>query len=398
LWHTHERRRERLVAVARERLAEQLTHHGASAAEVAEASEVLHPEVLTIGFARRFATYKRAMLLFSDPDRLARILNDPQRPVQIIFAGKAHPRDNPGKEFIRQIVHLARREDLKRRVIFLEDYDMALSRYMLQGVDVWLNTPQQGKEASGTSGMKAAMNGAINLSTLDGWWVEGYSPQTGWRVGSGEAYDDSQYGNEIEAEALYDLLEQDVTPLFYRHGSDGLPRQWIAKMKASMREIAPVFNTHRMVRQYAEESYFPSYQRFGRLQAEDARLAKELCAWMQRLYSHWGEVRIVSVESDAQDGTPVRSEVAVRARIELGSLTPDDVAVHVYHGPLTPETEMADYSVSTLEAAGSGEGGYLYSGTILVGSSGRYGLALRVTPHHPEVKGTQLPGLAVWSS
>ena len=252
LWRTHERRRERLVVFARQRLAEQLAKRGASSSEMASAEEILDPEALTIGFARRFATYKRANLLLADTDRLAKLLCDPDRPVQVIFAGKAHPRDNPGKDLIRQIIHIARQEPFHRSVVFLEDYDVNVARYLVQGVDIWLNTPLRPMEASGTSGMKVAANGGLNVSILDGWWAEGYDPSVGWAIGSGETYDDLEYQNSVESQALYDLLEKEVVPTFYDRGPDKLPRRWVAKMKATMCKLAPRFNTNRMVREYAE--------------------------------------------------------------------------------------------------------------------------------------------------
>ncbi|HEX2998780.1 MAG TPA: alpha-glucan family phosphorylase [Armatimonadota bacterium] len=221
LWRTHERRRERLVAFARMRLRQQLQQRGAPAQEIATASEVLHPEALTIGFARRFATYKRAALLFRDRDRLLRLINDRDRPIQFVFAGKAHPNDQPGKDLIRQIVHNAQLPDLRSRVVFLEDYDMIVSRYLLFGCDVWLNTPLRPREASGTSGMKAAVNGVLNCSTLDGWWCEAYTPEVGWSIGQGEEYADTEYQNHIEANTLYNLLEKEVVPLFYDRGNGG---------------------------------------------------------------------------------------------------------------------------------------------------------------------------------
>jgi starch phosphorylase len=399
LWHTHERRRERLVAVARDRVERQWVRRGSTTAEVAHATEILHPDVLTIGFARRFATYKRAMLLFRDPDRLSRILNNPDRPVQILFAGKAHPRDNPGKEFIRQIIHMARREDLRRRVIFLEDYDMELARYLVQGVDVWLNTPQQGMEASGTSGIKAAMNGIINLSVLDGWWVEAYSPQTGWRIGSGEAQDDEQYRNDVEAETLYDLLEKDVVPLFYERGTDGLPHGWIARMKQSMGYISPVFTTHRMVREYAERLYFPSATRHTLLTADDHRITRDVVSWSQRVHAHWGNVQVLSVESDAHDGTLVRSIINVTARIALGALKPDDVRVQIYHGSIGMQDKFSEYQVVDMTPEDPNQDGiYQYTGSILCADSGEYGYTLRVLPHHPHLGAAHMPGLVVWAS
>jgi starch phosphorylase len=399
LWRTHERRRERMVSVARERLRYQLERHGAPPAEVAIASEVLHPDALTIGFARRFATYKRAALLFTDVDRLSRILNQADRPVQIIFAGKAHPRDNPGKEFIRQIVHYSRREDLRHHIIFLEDYDMALARYMVQGVDVWLNNPRVGMEASGTSGMKAALNGVLNLSTCDGWWCEAYNPSVGWRIGQGETYDDVQYWDQIEAQALYNMLEKEVVPLFYDRGADGLPRAWIRKMKNSIRAIAPEFNTDRMVQDYATRLYLPAAEQHLLLGADDARRAKELAAWLIKIRQHWGEVRIESIQENAHDGLPVGTEINLTAWVSLGALQPEDVAVQIYHGIVTPQGEIIEAEVVPM-ARQSKEGAntYVYQGVFASSKTGLHGYAVRVLPFHENLKNPHIPGMVVWSS
>ncbi len=256
LWRTHARRRERLVAFARRRLHAQLKRRGAPQVEIDQAEEVLDPDVLTIGFARRFATYKRATLFMRDQERLARILNHPDRPVQIIFAGKAHPRDDQGKELIRQIASLARQPAFRRRMVFIEDYEMSVTRYLVQGVDVWLNTPLRPNEASGTSGMKAVANGVLNLSTLDGWWEEAWQMRRrnteplGWAIGKGEVFDNRDYQDQVEADALYELLERDIVPTFYDRKSDRIPRRWISRMKSSIGALCPFFNTHRMVRDY----------------------------------------------------------------------------------------------------------------------------------------------------
>ncbi|MDP7162079.1 MAG: alpha-glucan family phosphorylase, partial [Phycisphaerae bacterium] len=328
LWRTHERRRERLVAFARRRMREQLANRGAGAAELAAAQEVLDSESLTIGFARRFATYKRASLILSDIDRLNRLLNDPQRRVQIIFSGKSHPRDNPGKDLIRQIVHIARQEPFRQSLVFLEDYDMNVARYMVQGVDVWLNTPLRPMEASGTSGMKVAANGGLNVSILDGWWAEAYHPDVGWAIGDGETYDDLNYQNRVESEALYDLLEKEIVPLFYQRGGDNLPRGWIAMMKASMRRIAPVFNTNRMLRQYAEMYYAPAGRQWDHLVDDDLAQAKTLSRWKHRIWEHFTQVRIESVSDDMDAtgrGVDVGGQIRVEAVVNLGQLTPQDV-------------------------------------------------------------------------
>jgi glycogen phosphorylase len=364
---------------------------------------VLDPDALTIGFARRFATYKRATLLFSDPERLLRLLHDPERPIQIIFAGKAHPRDNPGKELIRQIVHMARREDMRHRVVFLEDYDMSLARYMVQGSDIWLNTPRQGLEASGTSGMKAAANGVINVSTLDGWWCEGYAPEVGWSIGRGETYEDVAYGDQVEAQALYDILEKDIIPLFYERDANRLPRQWIAKMKRSMCQIGPAFNTHRMVREYAERLYIPAERCFQRLAGNEAAEAKAMAAWRARVQQHWGEIRIVSLGADAgdriADGVPITAQVTVTAHIHLGSLSPEDVSVRVYCGNVNPQGELEDYAVVSMEPKDRGEdGAHIYRGIVALSSSGLQGYTINILPQHASLKTPHIPGLTIWAS
>jgi starch phosphorylase len=342
LWRTHERRRERLVAFCRRRLATQLKKRGAGASELAAAEEVLDPEALTIGFARRFATYKRASLIFSDIERLEKLLSNADRRVQIIFAGKAHPRDNPGKDLIRQLVHNTRREPFRHSIVFLEDYDMNVARYLVQGVDVWLNTPLRPMEASGTSGMKVCANGGLNLSILDGWWAEGYDPTVGWAIGSGETYDDLEYQNTVESQALYDLLEKEVVPLFYQRGSDNLPRGWIAKMKATMSKLAPFFNTNRMVRQYAEQFYHPASQRWDQLAGEDMKLAKELAGWKGNVRHGFGNVRIESVSDNmSEKGAKVGKNLRVEAIISLGSLQPSDLCVELYFGGLDDDGQLS---------------------------------------------------------
>src|SRR5205814_7815784 len=230
MWRAHERSRVRLVSWARVTLREHLMRRGASYDEISVADEILDPEALTIGFARRFASYKRGALLLKDPDRLRRLIEESKRPIQFIFAGKAHPADNEGKELIRAIVNFARNSAIRRRIVFLENYDINVARILVQGVDVWLNTPRRGMEASGTSGMKAAVNGVLNCSILDGWWVEGYSPDVGWAIGHGESYTDGNVQDQLESQALYDILEKQIVPLFYQRTVDNIPRNWIARM------------------------------------------------------------------------------------------------------------------------------------------------------------------------
>jgi starch phosphorylase len=401
LWRTHERRRERLVAFARRRLREQLELRGGSPSELSQAEQVLDPEALTIGFARRFATYKRATLLFRDVERLVRIVGNKERPVQIVFAGKAHPRDNPGKDLIRQIVHQAREPEFRNRIVFIEDYDMIVARYLVQGVDVWLNTPRRPHEASGTSGMKATANGALNMSVLDGWWDEGYTPETGWAIGHGEEYTDDQadYQDAVEANAIYDLFEKEIVPLFYERGRDGLPRGWIAKMKAAMRDHAGVFNTNRMVREYAERCYMPSAERDRLLGEDSLTRAKALAAWKARVYQQWPQLRIekVSTEGPEDQELKVGNQLQVQAQIYLGSLNPTDVTVQLFYGKLNAEGLIVEgEAIPMLIAQSKGKGKYVFAGAITCTTSGRHGYALRIVPHHEDLGSPFEMGLILW--
>ncbi|OQY17970.1 MAG: alpha-glucan phosphorylase [Anaerolineaceae bacterium 4572_32.2] len=386
LWRTHERRRERLVAMTRRRLVEQLESRGAPVGEVAQAKEALNPKALTIGFARRFATYKRATLILRDLERLARIVGDPQRPVQFVFAGKAHPRDTQGKELIRQIIHTARRDEFRGHIVFLENYDMNLARYILQGVDVWLNTPRRPREASGTSGMKAAANGAINLSILDGWWDEAYTPEVGWAIGRGEVYDDHNYQDEVESRTLYELLEKEIVPLFYIRGRGDLPRKWITRMKASMDAVCPVFNTSRMVLQYLEDAYAPAAQRFQRMIENDMAGAKALAAWRSKLHRHWDQIKILGVEDDSPAELQVGNSLHVQVEIALGELEPSDVRVEFYHGRVDQQEQIIDgQAVAMTHAEPNGGGSYIFSGIVPCEKSGQYGYAIRILPQHPDL-------------
>ena len=402
LWRTHERCRERLVAFARSRLRLQLKRRGATPSEVEFADEVLDPDALTIGFARRFATYKRGTLIFRHLDRLEKILNDKDRPVQFIFAGKAHPRDNGGKELIAQVVQMARKAEYRRRIVFLEDYDMNIARHMVHGVDVWLNNPRRPLEASGTSGMKVCCNGGINLSVLDGWWVEGYEGDNGWAIGSGEEYTDLTYQDEVESRSIYDLIEQEIAPAFYTRGGDGVPRAWLKRMKRSISTNVPVFNTNRMVQEYADRCYVPSYRRFAKLSADHLREAATLAKWRKRLQESWGSIHVDAIEAPSADPLRVGAELPVKVRVSLGQFTPDDVEVQLYHGPIDSFGEIADPQTVTLTPVGgpdpssNGHRVYNYVGKIACRSSGQYGFSVRVLPKHPDLPHPFEPALVTW--
>jgi len=397
LWRTHERRRERLVAFARRRLQMHLKQRGAGPTEIAHAAEALDPQALTIGFARRFATYKRGTLLFHDLERLKAILSRKDRLVQILFAGKAHPRDTEGKELIRQIVHLSREPDLRGRILFLEGYDINVARYLVQGVDVWLNTPRRGLEASGTSGMKVLANGGINMSILDGWWCEGYAPEVGWAVGKGESYEDLKYQDEVESRAIYDLLEKDVVPLFYTRGADRLPRGWIALMKNSMRKLSSHFSTARMVAEYAQTFYLPAAGRWETFTADALARAKELARWKQSIRDRWNELAIGKVDVLTRGEVPVGDKLQVRCQIKLGSIDPGEVMVELYYGPVDVEGNITAAEAVPMQHLGETSGEFhLFTGLVPCRRTGQCGFSVRVVPFHADLVSMYDAGLIAW--
>jgi len=397
LWRTHERARERLIALCRAKLKAQLQRRGAPPSEIEAADEVLDPDALTIGFARRFATYKRGDLVFRDPERFAKILNNPKRPVQFIFSGKAHPKDNGGKELISRVVQMSRRPEFRRRVVFLEDYEMNICRHMIQGVDVWLNNPRRPLEASGTSGMKAAANGALNLSILDGWWVEGYDGDNGWAIGAGEEYSELGYQDDVESRALYELLENDITPMFYTRGNDGLPRNWIRRMKRCISTLVPVFNTNRMVDEYLERCYLPSHHRYTDLAANGMKGAAELAGWRLRIAQAWNDVRVEAVDAPQGELFRVGAEFPVKVQVHLGQLQPTDVEVQLCHGLLDSHGHISNPQSLTLEPMpANGTSLVTYAGKVPCSLSGQFGFSVRVLPKHRYLPNAFEPGLVTW--
>jgi starch phosphorylase len=400
LWSTHIRSRERLVAFVRQRSRLQIERRGAPPSEIEAADEALNPDALTIGFARRFATYKRATLLFRDLERLASILNHPDRPVQIIFAGKAHPHDTAGKELIREIVHTARREEIRHSLVFLENYDMNSARHLVQGVDIWLNTPRRPKEASGTSGMKVIYNGGINCSILDGWWAEGYTPDVGWAIGNGEEYPDHEWEHQdhIECQALYNILEHDIVPTFYDRTRDGLPRRWIAKVKNAMRTLGPMFTTHRMVQEYTRQLYMPNFERITAMTQPNLDSGLAFAAWRNHLEQLWKQVKITDVHVSETE-IAVGAKIEVQAAVQLGQLTPEDVRVQLYGGQLDTFGNIGrNGEVIDMEPVGSNsDGHYEFAARLTYNTSGDRGLSVRVLPHHPFLPTSFLPGLITWA-
>ena len=397
LWRSHEMNRSRLVRTCREQLVKQYARRNAARTVIEALESVLDPDVLTIAFARRFATYKRAYLLFKDPQRLESIVNSTKYPVQVIFAGKAHPKDNEGKDLIKRLFEFASQPRLRERIIFLEDYDMHLARHLFQGADVWLNTPRRPLEACGTSGMKAAINGVLNVSILDGWWCEGYTEERGWRIGNGEEYQDHDYQDAVESQALYNVLENEVIPCFYGRKNGDLPLQWLQKMKASMKMAMELFCSIRMVTDYNDRYYIPAARRFDSLLANQAEEARKLAGQIKRMRSLWKNIEIRYLERKNRGAYRVGENFEVTAEINLTELRPEEVDVELYYGHMKSLENLTSGQVEPMTVVEDrGNGQYLYGCSLTCQSSGRFGFTVRVTPRGDErVKST--PHLLTWA-
>jgi glycogen phosphorylase len=397
IWDAHEKRRERLVIRAREQYMLGGSRQGLAAADPI-LGRALDPNTLTIGFARRFAGYKRATLLFRDPERLARIINNPDRQVQFIFAGKAHPRDEPGKQLIREVLQFSRRPEFRDRLVILEGYDVEVARALVQGCDVWLNTPLRPLEASGTSGMKAVANGAIHMSVLDGWWWEAYRPGVGWAVGRDHVDDDPETQDAYDAASLYDLLENEVAPLFYDRDKDGLPMAWIEMMKRSIARFAPRFNTNRMVSEYAADAYTPAARSWRRLREDGMRVARDQADWLHRIQASWDSVRVLNVIDDARERMMAGEAVKITVQAQLSGLTPGDVRFDAIYGRTQPEGGLETTHELPLAFAGQSEDGACsYAGTLEPEEGGRAGYVIRAMPHHADLHNPFATGLVHWA-
>jgi starch phosphorylase len=310
------------------------------------------------------------------------LVSNPDRPVQFVFAGKAHPADDAGKEFIREIIHAIRDPLLRPYIVFLEDYGISVARKMVSGVDVWLNTPRRPREASGTSGMKAVVNGVLNASVLDGWWDEGYSPEIGWAIGDGEIYDDHEYQDRVESQAVYDLIEGVIAPLFYKRNPDGIPPDWIKMAKQSIAELTPRFSCARTVAEYTSQFYIPASVNYSRFSADDFATTRQLATLEKKIHDQWPEVLIHNVEPTSNGELSLGESITVGARIELGCLNPDDVLVQVYYGEIDENGMIRNGATVDMIVTGKdGEGVYTYSADIVCETSGHNGYTVRVLPH-----------------
>jgi len=376
LWQLRSGGRQHLVQWTRQRLARQLAATGASSREVGEAEQVFDPDVLTIGFARRFATYKRPNLLLRDPHRLIRILTNAKMPVQIVVAGKAHPQDEPGKALVREWVQFARDPAVARHVAFIADYDMSVTENLVQGVDLWLNNPRRPWEACGTSGMKVLVNGGLNFSELDGWWAEAYRPEVGWALGDGKEHGEDPAWDAAEADALYRLLEDEVVPLFYTRSTDGIPAGWVAKMRASMAHLTPQFSTNRAVREYTEKHYLPAAAAYALRAADKGKLGAEILRWSRALALRWGTLRFGDVRVNT-----AKNRHRFDIHVYLGEVDVDSVSVELYAESPDGGTPVRVPLTRGARLTGTSNG-FVFSGEVSVDRSPNDYTA-RVVPAHP---------------
>ncbi len=404
LWQTHQMLKSRLIDFVRTRIRAQRERLGESMESIRKANLLLDPEILTIGFARRFATYKRGTLLFSDLDRLRRILANKGQPVQFVFAGKAHPKDDGGKKFIQEVYKFSREPEFESRVVFVEDYDIYIGRRLSQGVDLWLNNPLRPLEASGTSGMKLPPNGGLNLSVLDGWWCEGYNGKNGWAIGA-EIKDPldpnlkADFQNEVDSASLFHILETQVIPLYYAKPDGRLPIAWLQLMRESIRSVTPVFNTHRMVKEYNDRLYEPAAAKHRDLVAGNSAKATEISQWKTRIRHDWPQVRISDVHLASEDrmNVTVGETLKVSARVHLGDIDPKFVQVQAYFGEVANSRIAKASIVDLVDCKKADHGDYLYSGNITAAESGAYGLNVRVIPVNPMLTQAHELRLITWA-
>lgn len=384
LWAIKRRMREALVHEARVRLRDSWTTRGLSAAELVWIDDALDPDVLTIGFARRVPSYKRLTLMLRDPERLTALLTDPARPVQLVIAGKAHPADEGGKRLIQQLVQFADSHNVRHRIVFLPNYDMNMATTLYPGCDVWLNNPIRPLEASGTSGMKAALNGALNLSILDGWWDEWFDGENGWAIPSADGIDDTERRDDLEAAGLYELIENSVAPLFYDRNEQGLPTRWLHLMRHTLSTLGPKVLATRMVRQYVEELYLPASDAAAAAAADHFALARSLATWKARVRGEWSGVRVEHVEADGvNDVVQLGDAITVRAFVNLGSLAPSDVSVQVVCGRVNADDRLTAPRTLAMEPVEQYEANrWQYRLLVPLDTNGPFGYTVRIMPRH----------------
>lgn len=405
LWNLHQLLKQRTIDFLRERIHAQRLRNGEPPDQVRHANRLLNSEVLTVGFARRFATYKRGTLLFRDLDRLIKLVTNRERPVQFVFAGKSHPADDGGKKLIQEVYQHSRDPRFEDRIVFVEDYDTNVGRRLCQGVDLWLNNPLRPLEASGTSGMKLPPNGGLNFSVLDGWWLESWNGKNGWAIGPEIAAGSEALQDQVDIQSLFHVLENQIIPLYYAKPDGKLPLAWIQLMRESMRTVVPVFNTYRMVSEYNERLYEPSASAFAALSANHCANAVALSGWKNEIRSQWPQVRVLDYEIAFQipDGKTAKEvfyvgeQMTVQAQVHLGPVKPGNVRVQAYYGPVDKNRITAPSFTDLKMEKNIKDGNYLFSGLIPASESGSYGLNVRVIPTHPHITQDHELRLITWA-
>lgn len=399
LWRIRSLNRENLVDHARRKVRSAALRRGMGDAQTAWTEQILDPDVLTIGFARRFATYKRATLLFDDIARLHALLLDPDRPVQIVFAGKAHPADEPGHHLLQRVAGLASDPEIRHRLVLLEDYDISVAQLLVSGVDVWLNNPLRPNEACGTSGMKAVFNGVLNCSVLDGWWDEMYDPDLGWAIPSAEDEPDLDARNAFEAAATFTLLERAIVPLFYRRDETGLPDGWLKKVKRSIARLGPKVESTRMLRNYVEDLYEPAAMHSTDLCASNFERAKAFVSWKEKIAGSWSSVAVTEV-SHAPMSSANTNKYSVETEVTLGDIDPHDVEVQLLYGDVDLDDNIRLPMIEVMNQVGnaSTDGRYSYRREITFDRAGNFGFTIRIVPSHTDLANFAQLGLVAWAT
>ncbi len=385
LWNVRGRMRQQLVADARRRVSAAWAEQNPGVGDPTWFAELLDPNVLTIGFARRVPTYKRLTLMLHDPERLRALLLHPERPIQIVIAGKSHPADDEGKRLIQELVEFSAEPDVRKRIVFLPNYDIAMAQLLYPGTDVWLNNPLRPLEACGTSGMKASLNGSLNLSILDGWWAEFYDEENGWAIPSADSAGDAAERDTLEADSLYDLIEHQIAPRYYDRNSEGVPTRWVQSIRHTLATLSPSLSADRMVRENVERLYMPAAAAERTISAKSYQPARELAAWKARVIDAWPKVHVTHVESGGVDAVPqVGDDLHVRAQVEIDGLSPDDVAVEIIYGRARDSDELDDPQCATLDlVANDADGAPTFGATVALGKAGSFGYNVRVVPKNP---------------
>jgi len=398
VWETRKTLKERLIKVVKEIISDPASCNHYSPSQIVAIKENLRDDVLTIGFARRFATYKRGTLLFTDLDRLDAIVNNPERPVQFLFAGKAHPADKAGQDLIKRIVEISKQDRFIGKIVFVPGYDIRLAKRLVQGVDVWMNNPTRPQEASGTSGEKASMNGVMHFSVLDGWWVEGYKEGAGWALPRERSYDDQRYQNELDAATIYTIIENEIAPAYYEvDKSSGLSPVWVSYIKNTIAKVASNFTTNRMLTDYVNQYYVPQAARAGEIVSDDYRLARRISAWKKKLRREWKNIEVIShTQLDPSYSLSMHNSLNEEVVLNLGDLSPEDIGVELILATTDRKQKLHIQERFEYEVVDFNDGIAKYRTSFVPDKTGMYQVASRMYAKNPAMPHRQDFELVKW--